>query len=148
MNADDYECLKIENQLCFPLYACSKEIVRRYRPMLDELDITYTQYIAMMVLWEYGPSKVNDLGRRLYLDSGTLTPVLKSLESKGYVIRERSKEDERAVVVSVTEKGKELRERAVSVPGRMASCITMEPEKVRMLYGLLYEILDSFPQEE
>lgn len=93
--ADKYDLLKLENQLCFPLYACSKEIVRRYKVYLDKLDLTYTQYIVMMVMWEDKELNVKELGDKLFLDSGTLTPVLKKLESKGYVTRERSKIDER-----------------------------------------------------
>lgn len=138
---ENYDCLKLENQVCFPLYACSKEIVRRYRPLLDELDLTYTQYITMMVLWEQGDSTVNDLGERLFLDSGTLTPLLKNLESKGYVRKERSKEDERSVIISLTEEGRNLRNRAVKVPGAMSSCIQLSPEKGKQLYDLLYEVL-------
>jgi len=147
MTKDAYECLKLENQICFPLYACSKEVVRRYRPVLDELDITYTQYITMMVLWEYGASSVSELGQRLFLDSGTLTPVLKSLEAKGYVTRQRSKEDERSVTIALTEEGKELRERAVKVPEAVRSCVSMDAEKLKVLYGLLYELLDQFKEE-
>ncbi len=138
---ENYDCLKLENQVCFPLYACSKEIVRRYRPLLDELDLTYTQYITMMVLWEHGDSTVNDLGGRLFLDSGTLTPLLKNLESKGYVKRGRSKEDERSVIISLTDEGRDLREKALKVPGAMASCIQLPPEKGKQLYDLLYEVL-------
>jgi len=145
---DEYACLKLENQLCFPLYACSKEIVRRYRPMLDELNITYTQYIVMMVLWEEGSSSVNSLGEKLFLDSGTLSPLLKSLESKGYVDRTRSKEDERSVTVSVTPAGMELRDRALSIPGRMTSCLDLPPEKAETLYKLLYEILGKISADE
>ena len=145
---DDYACLKLENQLCFPLYACSKEIVRRYRPMLDELNITYTQYIVMMVLWEEGSSSVNSLGEKLFLDSGTLSPLLKSLESKGYVDRTRSKEDERSVTVSVTPAGMKLRDRALSIPGRMTSCLDLPPEKAETLYKLLYEILGKISADE
>ena len=92
---DKYDALKLENQLCFPLYACSKEIVRKYKPFLDELDLTYTQYIAMMVLWEHRQISVKDMGALLYLDSGTLTPVLKKLEQKGYLVRARDSEDDR-----------------------------------------------------
>ena len=147
MTKDAYECLKLENQICFPLYACSKEVVRRYRPVLDELDITYTQYITMMVLWEYGASSVSELGQRLFLDSGTLTPVLKSLEAKGYVTRQRSKEDERSVTIALTEEGRELRERAVKVPEAVRSCVSMDAEKLKVLYGLLYELLDQFKEE-
>jgi DNA-binding MarR family transcriptional regulator len=138
---DEYDCLKLENQICFPLYACSKEIVRRYRPMLDALDLTYTQYITMMALWEYGESSVADLGKRLYLDSGTLTPLLKNLESKGYISRERSASDERVVIVTVTPEGMKLRDDAVKVPGMISSCIQMEPEDAKKLYELLYKVL-------
>ena len=107
---DKYDALKLENQLCFPLYACSKEIVRRYKPYLDEIDLTYTQYIAMMVLWERGRINVKDMGALLYLDSGTLTPVLKKLEQKGYLTRERDRADERVLNVTVTEAGEQLKE--------------------------------------
>ena len=144
---ENYDCLKLENQVCFPLYACSKEIVRRYRPLLDELDLTYTQYITMMVLWEHGDSTVNDLGERLFLDSGTLTPLLKNLESKGYVKRGRSKEDERSVIISLTDEGINLREKALKVPGAMASCIQLPPEKGKQLYDLLYEVLGLLSKE-
>ena len=144
---ENYDCLKLENQVCFPLYACSKEIVRRYRPLLDELDLTYTQYITMMVLWEHGDSTVNDLGGRLFLDSGTLTPLLKNLESKGYVKRGRSKEDERSVIISLTDEGMDLREKALKVPGAMASCIQLPPEKGKQLYDLLYEVLGLLSKE-
>ena len=95
---DKYELLLLKNQLCFPLYACSKEVVRRYRPYLDPLDLTYTQYLAMMVFWEENEISIRDLGKKLYLDSGTLTPVLKVLEQKGYIDRVRSKEDERLLL--------------------------------------------------
>ena len=100
-----YDCLKLENQLCFPLYVCSKEIVRRYKPFLDELDITYTQYITLMALWDKGSLSVKELGKILFLDSGTLTPLLKTLESKGFVVRSRDKEDERNVIISLTDEG-------------------------------------------
>jgi len=138
---EGYDCLRLENQVCFPLYVCSKEVVKRYRPMLEELDITYTQYITMMALWEKGSSTVNALGDMLYLDSGTLSPLLKSLESKDLIRRDRSKDDERAVIVTVTDKGMELRDRALSVPGRMAACISLPPEKGKQLYDLLYEVI-------
>lgn len=113
---DKYDALKLENQLCFPLYACSKEIVRKYKPFLDELDLTYTQYIAMMVLWEHRQISVKDMGALLYLDSGTLTPVLKKLEQKGYLVRARDSEDERVLNVTITELGEKLKEDAVLVP--------------------------------
>ncbi|MBR6003652.1 MAG: MarR family transcriptional regulator, partial [Lachnospiraceae bacterium] len=113
--ADKYDSLKLENQLCFPLYACAKEVVKKYKPFLDELDITYTQYIAMMVMWEHKTMNVKELGEYLFLDSGTLTPLLKTLEKKGFVTRTRSKEDERNLVVSVTEAGFALREKALDI---------------------------------
>ena len=138
---DQYEKLKLSNQLCFPLYACAKEIVRRYRPHLDELDLTYTQYIAMMVLWEQNETSVKELGDELFLDSGTLTPVLKSLESKGYITRARSKDDERVLIAALTEEGRALRERAVCVPDRVSACVNLQPEEAATLYTLLYKLL-------
>ena len=120
-----YDCLRLDSQLCFPLYACSKEIIRRYKPYLDKLDLTYTQYITMMVLWEHSDINVKELGKCLYLDSGTLTPVLKKLESKGYLLRSRSRTDERNLTVSITEEGKRLQDRALEVPARMACCVDL-----------------------
>lgn len=137
----DYEALKLANQLCFPLYAASKEVVKRYKPMLDELDLTYTQYITMMVMWEMGTVSAGALGDRLFLDSGTMTPVLKSLEAKGYLERHRSCEDERVLICTVTDKGLSLREKALDVPHKMASCARLSPEEAQTLYTLLYKIL-------
>ncbi len=138
---DNYDILKIENQLCFPLYASAKEVVRKYKPFLDPLGLTYTQYIAMMVLWEYGQMNVKELGQRLYLDSGTLTPLLKKLEQKGLVSRNRSDQDERTLDVAPTEKGMQLRETALAVPAAMGGCITLTQEEMTTLYSLLYKIL-------
>lgn len=140
---NEYDCLKIENQLCFPLYACSKEIVRRYKPLLDRLDLTYTQYITMMILWDIKKANVKELGERLYLDSGTLTPLLKKLESKGYIERKRSESDERNLIVSITDKGMDLREQALSVPADMRKCVCLPAEEAKELYDLLYKILDN-----
>lgn len=141
--SDKYDCLKLKSQLCFPLYACSKEIIRRYKPFLDRFDLTYTQYITMMALWENESMNVRELGRQLFLDSGTLTPVLKKLESKGYLERKRSREDERNLIVSVTEKGWKLREEALSIPDAMSSCVNLEPEEAEELYRLLYKVLGA-----
>ena len=141
--SDKYDCLKLKSQLCFPLYACSKEIIRRYKPFPDKFDLTYTQYITMMALWENESMNVRELGLVLFLDSGTLTPVLKKLESKGYLERTRSKEDERNLIVTVTEKGWELREEALSIPGSMSSCVNLEPEEASELYRLLYKVLGA-----
>ena len=144
MKKDKYDCLKLENQLCFPLYACSKEIVRRYKPFLDEIDLTYTQYIAMMVLWEQKSLSVKQLGEKLYLDSGTLTPMLKTMEKKGLLVRERSKEDERNLIVTLTEEGERLKEQAVTIPERMSCCLDLDKESAAQLYGLLQGILQKF----
>ena len=131
----------MENQVCFPLYACAKEVVRKYKPFLDRLDLTYTQYIAMMVMWDKKEMNVKELGEYLYLDSGTLTPVLKKLEAKGYVLRNRSKADERNLIVTITAEGEALKEKAVEIPGQIGKCIPLEPQEAAQLYGLLYKIL-------
>lgn len=143
MDNRNYDMLKLENQLCFPLYACSKEIIRRYKPFLDPLDLTYTQYIALMVLWEKKSVTVKALGDCLYLDSGTMTPVLKKLESKGYISRTRSTEDERSVVVSLTEKGEALKEQAMHIPGQLDECVKLTREEAAQLRSLLYKILGT-----
>lgn len=137
----NYDVLKLENQLCFPLYACSKEIVRKYKPFLDEIDLTYTQYLVMLVMWDTDTINVKELGDKLFLDSGTLTPLLKKLEGKGYITRERSKEDERNLVIRITEKGESIREKAVDIPPAIGSCVNLSPEKAKALYETLYEIL-------
>lgn len=140
---DKYDVLKLENQLCFPLYAASKEIVRHYKPILDELDMTYTQYITMMVMWEHKSLHVKELGEYLYLDSGTLTPLLKTMEKKGWVERKRSTEDERVLNVTITEEGEALKDRALMVPERIGSCVKLTPEEAQNLYQTLYKILDT-----
>jgi DNA-binding MarR family transcriptional regulator len=138
-----YDALKLENQLCFPLYACSREVIRRYKPFLDEIDLTYTQYITMMVLWERRSVTAKELGGCLFLDSGTLTPLLKKLEAKGLVTRHRSEEDERSLVVSITQEGMDLRERARSIPEQMGRCVKLEAEEAQTLYRLLYKLLEG-----
>lgn len=145
--AQEYEQLKLENQLCFPLYACAKEIVRRYQPSLEPLDLTYTQYLVMMALWEYGEQTVKELGQRLWLDSGTLTPVLKKLSGKGYVSRRRSKEDERSVVVGVTAEGAALADRAAQVPMSVGSCVHLSAQEAMELHRLLYRVLAGMEDE-
>lgn len=137
-----YDSLKLSNQLCFPLYAASKEIVRMYKPLLDELDLTYTQYITMMVMWEQENVNVKELGEYLYLDSGTLTPVLKKLEQKGWVTRSRSTKDERILQVTLTKEGAALKEQALVVPQTISSCIDLNREEAEDLYKVLYKILD------
>lgn len=148
MQPDRYAGLRLNNQLCFPLYAASREIIRLYRPHLEALDLTYTQYITMMVLWEEKSVSVKQLGARLYLDSGTLTPLLKSLEAKGYVTRSRSEQDERVVLVRLTPKGEALQERALAVPEGMRACVQLTPEEAAVLYKLLYKLLAEPEQTE
>ena len=139
--SNKYDVLKLENQLCFPLYVCAKEVVRAYKPYLDELDITYTQYITMMVMWEHKELRVKEIGEHLYLDSGTLTSVLKKLEEKGFVTRKRSEKDERDLIVTITDKGTALKEKAVHVPEKLGACVELNPQKAKALYDTLYEVI-------
>ena len=136
-----YDCLKLESQLCFPLYAASKKIIQQYTPILNRLDLTYTQYITMLTLWEYKSLSVKELGTKLYLDSGTLTPLLKKLQDKEYITRERLKEDERTVIISLTKKGIDLKEKALEVPKIMSKCTRLTKEEGEYLYNLLYKLL-------
>ena len=138
-----YEALKLENQLCFPLYACAREVVKKYKPFLDDIDLTYTQYVTMMVLWEKPTVTSKEIGERLHLDSGTLTPVIKKLAEKGLVTRARSAEDERNLVVTLTDAGLALRDRAACIPGQMGQCICLSPEDAATLYRILYQLLGS-----
>ena len=138
---NNYEGLLLKNQLCFPLYACARETIKLYKPFLDELDLTYTQYIAMLVLWEKKSVTVKELGNDLFLDSGTLTPLLKKMEAKGLLLRRRSADDERSLIVSLTRQGEALRDRAVQIPVQMAQCVRLEPEEAAVLYRLLYKML-------
>lgn len=141
--AQEYEQLLLKNQLCFPMYACGRKIVGSYTPYLKPLGLTYTQYIVMMVLWEKENVNVGQLGELLYLDAGTLTPVLKRLEKAGYVKRQRSKEDERITIISITGQGEALKEKCRDIPERMAGCGSPLSEKeAATLYGLLYKFLE------
>ena len=140
---EKYDALKLEKQLCFPLYAVSKEIVKKYKPYLDELDLTYTQYITMMVMWEHKEMNVKELGEHLYLDSGTLTPVLKKLEQKGWVKRNRAKEDERVLIVTLTAEGEKLRDKSVEIPQKVGGCVCLDQEEAASLYKILYKILGN-----
>ena len=148
MDNKNYDALKLHGQLCFPLYACAKETIRLYKPHLDELGLTYTQYITMMVLWEKKCLTVKELGKELYLDSGTLTPLLKKLETKGYLRRERSKEDERNLFVSLTEEGEKLKDDALHIPYEMEKCVELDHEECLTLYRLLYKLLSNLDKEE
>ena len=147
MENNNYDQLKLDNQLCFPLYACARAIVKQYKPFLDEIDLTYTQYITMMVLWEHRQVTSKALGEKLFLDSGTLTPVLKKLEEKGFVSRARMKGDERNLVVTLTEEGEALRERALTVPPKIGSCVGLDPAEAGTLYQLLNKLLVNLEKD-
>ena len=138
---EKYNALLLDHQLCFPLYACARETIKLYKPFLDELDLTYTQYITMMVLWERGSVSVKELGEALYLDSGTLTPLLKKMEAKGLLTRRRSTEDERSLIVTLTDQGRDLRDKALDVPAKMSRCVVLSREESLELYRLLYKLL-------
>ena len=136
-----YDSLKLDNQVCFPLYACSKELVNQYNPYLKKLGLTYTQYIVMMVMWEHKSVSSRELACKLHLDYGTLTPVLKRLESSGYVTKERDPKDERLLIVRITRKGEDLKEEAVKIPPCIAGCVGLTPEEFKTLYELTYKAL-------
>lgn len=140
---ESYEQLKLENQLCFPLYVVSKEIIRKYKPFLDDINLTYTQYITMLVLWEHKELNVKQIGEKLFLDSGTLTSVLKQLESKGYVSRNRSEADERNLIVKLTDDGVKLQKIAADVPSKISNCVKLPKDDAIKLYEILYNILGS-----
>ncbi len=143
-----FDVLKLNNQICFPLYACAKEIVKKYKPFLDEIDLTYTQYLTMMVMWEQKEVNVKSLGEYLYLDSGTLTSVLKKLESKEFISRKRSKDDERILMITITDQGEKLKERACHIPGKISECIDITTEEAVVLYRTLYKVLGKPIDEE
>lgn len=143
-----YDTLKLKNQLCFPIYLCSKEIIRRYTPMLDELNLTYTQYVVMMYFWEKKTSNVKDLGNTLLLDSSTLTPLLKKLENKGYITRVRSKVDERNLLLSITKEGEALKDKALDIPNKMGRCLDLNEDEAKALYSLVYKVLANVEKED
>lgn len=138
---DPAQALRLDNQLCFPLYAAARQVTSLYTPYLRELGLTYTQYIVFLALWERDGVSVGELGERLYLDNGTLTPLLKKLESAGYIRRERSADDERVVLISLTGEGRALRDKAEDIPARIGSCIGLDRRDAAMLYQLLYKLL-------
>ena len=143
-----YESLTLKNQLCFPIYLCSKEIIRKYTPILDELDLTYTQYIVMMYFWEVGKSNLKDIGKTLLLDPSTLTPLVKKLEKKGYITRVRSTIDERNLDIELTDKGRDLRDKALTVPEKIERCIDLTEEESKILYKHMYKIIIKTHKED
>ena len=134
---DKYDCIRLKNQLCFPLYACAKEVVRLYRKPLEKLGLTYTQYVVMMVLWEFGGMTEGELGRKVYLDSGTLAPLLKRMEKQGYVTRARPETNERKLFVELTAAGNALKDLATEVPCEMEGCLKLECDELVQLKKLL-----------
>ena len=138
------EVLLLDNQLCFPLYVVSKEITRRYLPLLKELDLTYTQYITLLALWEKDHITVKELGERLYLDSGTLTPLLYKLENKGYIIRNKGEKDRRELIVCVTPEGYKLKEKALSIPSSITKCVSLEKDEAKVIFEILRKVLQGF----
>ena len=137
------DAMKLANQLCFPLYAASRNVTGLYTPWLKPLGLTYTQYIVFLVLWEKDGISVTEIGEKLMLDNGTLSPLLKKMEQAGYLTRRRSREDDRVVEITLTEAGRALQEKAKDVPEKVAGCIDLSPEKAQLLYTLLYELLEN-----
>lgn len=148
MKYDYHEAMKLSNQLCFPLYAASRSVVSLYTPYLKELDLTYTQYIVFLVLWEKDGITVGEMCNRLMLDNGTLSPLLKKMQQAGYIKRTRSEEDDRIVLITLTDEGRALQEKAKDVPRNVAGCVDLPPEKAKMLYSLLYELLENTKDRE
>ena len=140
---EDFDCLKLKNQLCFPLYSVSNLIIRNYKPLLDDLNLTYTQYITMMVLWEKGDINEKELGKSLYLKSNTLTPLLKKLKEKGYINLNKDKKDARNLIISLTNEGKELKNKAKHIPSSIAKGVGISIEEAKYLYDILYKILEA-----
>ncbi|MBQ3292071.1 MAG: MarR family transcriptional regulator [Mogibacterium sp.] len=143
MEYDYNEIMRLDNQLCFPLYAAARSVTALYTPLLKPLGLTYTQYITFLVLWEKDGISVSEIGSKLMLDNGTLSPMLKKMEQSGYIERTRSKDDDRVVIISLTQKGRELQEQAREIPEKVGSCIDLPVEKAKQLYELLYELLNN-----
>ena len=141
MEYDYREGMKLANQLCFPLYAAARNVIGLYAPYLKDLGLTYTQYIVFLVLWERDGVSVTEIGQRLMLDNGTLSPLLKKLEQAGYIRRRRSPEDDRVVQITLTEAGRNLQQKARDIPLQVAGCMDLPAEKAQQLYDLLYELL-------
>ncbi len=144
---DQYDCIRLGNQLCFPLYACAKEVVRQYRRPLEKLGLTYTQYVVMMVFWEYGGMTEVELGKLVHLDSGTLAPLLKRLEKQGLINRTRPDDNERKLFLSLTEQGEALKDKAVNIPQAMRGCIRLDAEELKQLKSLLDKALIRMEEE-
>ena len=143
MEMDKYESLKLQNQLCFPLYSVSNSIIRSYKPLLDELGLTYTQYLAMMALWEKERLNEKELGECLFLKSNTLAPLLKKLQAKGFVSIQKDKKDARNIVISLTEEGRMLKDKAIHIPSAIAKTLNISQQEAIKLYQILHKILEG-----
>ena len=143
-----YDTLKLKNQLCYPIYLCSKEIIRKYTPLLDEINLTYTQYIVMMYFWENKKCNVKELGKALLLDPSTLTPLLKKLENKGFITRKKSTIDERNLNIEITKKGMNLRDKALGIPNKIGICLNLTDNEAETLYKLSYKILMNIERND
>ena len=143
MDTDYHEAMRLANQLCFPLYAAARNVTSLYTPWLKPLGLTYTQYIVFLVLWEKDGISVTEIGDKLMLDNGTLSPLLKKMEQAGYIKRRRCREDDRVVEITLTEKGRALQDLAKDIPQKITCCINLPAEKARQLYALLYEFLEN-----
>ncbi len=143
MKEDKFDALKLDNQLCFPLYAAARNVINLYNPYLKPLGLTYTQYIVFLVLWEKDGISVSEIGERLMLDNGTLSPLLKKMEKAGYLERRRSREDDRVVEITLTKEGQALKRKVKDIPGKVACSVDFPREKAELLYELLYELISK-----
>ncbi len=148
MSYDYKEAMKLDNQICFPLYAAARQVVNLYTPVLKPLGLTYTQYLVLLVLWEKDGIPVGEICERLMLDNGTLSPLLKKMQTAGFIEKKRSEKDDRVVVITLTKEGRELQEKAKDVPLRVISCVDLPKEKAHQLYALLRELLDAQKKQE
>ena len=142
-----YEALRLKNQLCFPLYVCSRELTRRYQPLLEAINLTYTQYVVMMYFWEKGSASLKDVSRALLLDPSTLTPVLKKLEAKGFLSRARDPQDERSLAITLTEEGRRLQDEALAIPGKIGGCVGLSEDEAVQLGKLIEKVLNNIEKE-
>ena len=145
---EEFNPLALDNQLCFALYVCSKEIIRKYNPLLEPLGLTYTAYITLLCLWEEDNVPVKELGTRLFLDSGTLTPLLKKMETQGLVTRTRSNKDERTVYIKLTENGKAMKNKCVGIPQQMMCQNIVDMKKAGPLLQTLHQMMENMNEED
>ena len=141
MEYDYKEAMKLDHQLCFPLYAAARNVINLYTPHLKPFGLTYTQYLVFLVLWEKDGIPVGEICEKLMLDNGTISPLLKKMQQAGYIEKTRSKADDRVVTIRLTKEGKDLQEKMKDIPLQVVSCVSLDPQKAQTLYSLLYELL-------